>query len=236
MIDEIQTLLDQYMVWLKDKTALRQVKDWIEITTPYLDRHNDYLQIYAKRENGGFLLTDDSYTIKDLRISGCELESKKRKDFLTLTLNGFGVKTDGDALVVHASADNFAMRKHNLIQAMLALGQRGTIFMHRVILNTPLGYETDHSNGDGLDNRKENLRIATASQNKWNRNKYKNNTSGYKGVSWEKDRGRWRAYIILKTERIHLGYFNDKHEAARAYNAAAIKYHGEFACLNQVGE
>ncbi|MBT9168986.1 MAG: hypothetical protein DDT19_02338 [Syntrophomonadaceae bacterium] len=121
MIDEIQKLLDQYLVWLKDKTALRQVKDWIEITTPYLDRHNDYLQIYVKRENSGFLLTDDGYTIEDLRHSGCELESKKRKELLTLTLNGFGVKQDGNALIVHTSPDNFALRKHNLVQAVLAV-------------------------------------------------------------------------------------------------------------------
>lgn len=121
MIDEIQKLLDQYIAWLKDKTVLRQVKDWVEITTPYLDRYNDYLQIYAKRENNEFLLTDDSYIIEDLRKSGCELESKKRKDLLTLTLNGFGVKLDGDALTVHASSDNFALRKHNLVQAMLAV-------------------------------------------------------------------------------------------------------------------
>ncbi|OGQ51846.1 MAG: hypothetical protein A3J24_03770 [Deltaproteobacteria bacterium RIFCSPLOWO2_02_FULL_53_8] len=121
MIDEVQGLLDQYVAWLKDKTVLRQVKDWVEITTPYMDRHNDYLQFYAKRENGGFLLTDDGYIIEDLKRSGCELDTKKRKDLLTLTLNGFGVKVDGDALVVHASMDNFALRKHNMIQAMLAV-------------------------------------------------------------------------------------------------------------------
>lgn len=56
MINEIQNLLDQYLAQLMDKTALRQVKDWIEITTPYLDRHNDYLQIYVKRENSGYIL------------------------------------------------------------------------------------------------------------------------------------------------------------------------------------
>ncbi len=121
MIDEIQKLLDQYLAWLKDKTTLRQVKDWIEITTPYLDRHNDYMQIYVKRENSGFIITDDGYTIEDLRLSGCELESKKRKDLLNLKLNGFGVKLAGDELVVHASPDNFALRKHNLVQAMLAV-------------------------------------------------------------------------------------------------------------------
>lgn len=121
MINEVQKLLDQYLRWLKDKTALRQVKDWIEITTPYLDRHNDYLQIYVKRENSGFVLTDDGYTVEDLKRSGCELETKKRKDLLTLTLNGFGVRLEGDALIVHASSDNFALRKHNLVQAMLGV-------------------------------------------------------------------------------------------------------------------
>lgn len=121
MIDEVQKLLDQYLAWLKDKTSLRQVKDWIEITTPYLDRHNDYMQIYIKRENGNFIITDDGYTIEDLRLSGCELESKKRKDLLNMTLNGFGVKIINDELIVHASADTFALRKHNLVQAMLAV-------------------------------------------------------------------------------------------------------------------
>ncbi|RJQ50224.1 MAG: DUF1829 domain-containing protein [Nitrospiraceae bacterium] len=121
MIDEVQKLLDQYLAWLKDKTSLRQVKDWIEITTPYLDRHNDYMQIYVKRENGSFIITDDGYTIEDLRLSGCELESKKRKDLLNLTLNGFGVKIINDELIVHASPDTFALRKHNLVQAMLAI-------------------------------------------------------------------------------------------------------------------
>lgn len=121
MINEIQDLLDRYLVWLKDKTALRQVKDLIEITTPYLDRHNDYMQIYVKRDNGGFVLTDDGYTIGDLRQSGCELESKKRKDLLQLTLNGFGVKIEKDEMFVNASSENFSFKKHSLIQAMLAV-------------------------------------------------------------------------------------------------------------------
>jgi len=121
MIDEIQKLLDAYMAWLKDKTVLRQVEDWVEITTPYIDRHNDYLQIYVKKDNSGFILTDDGYVIEELRQSGCELESRKRKELLQLTLNGFGVKLEDNNLVVHASPDNFALRKHNLVQAMLAV-------------------------------------------------------------------------------------------------------------------
>lgn len=121
MIEDIQRLMDAYHSWLKDKTALRQIDQWVEITTPYLDRHNDYVQIYARQSNGGFLLTDDGYTIDDLEQSGCKLESAKRQDLLKMTLNGFGVQLDGRALQVHASPENFALRKHNLLQAMLAV-------------------------------------------------------------------------------------------------------------------
>ncbi|HWO88945.1 MAG TPA: DUF1829 domain-containing protein [Gemmatimonadales bacterium] len=122
MIQEIQQLLDEYVAWLRDKTTLRQVGDqWVEITTPYLDRHNDYIQIYAKKTNGGFTLTDDGGTIGDLEQSGCRLESPKRQDLLKLTLNGFGVQMRDKALEVHASPDNFALRKHSLVQAILAV-------------------------------------------------------------------------------------------------------------------
>lgn len=121
MIDEIRSLLDQYMAWLRDKTTLRQVNDWIEITTPYLDRHNDYLQIYAKRQNGGYLLTDDGYVIEDLEQSGCSLDSDKRRALLKMTLNGFGVQLTENRIEIHASAESFALRKHNLVQAMLAV-------------------------------------------------------------------------------------------------------------------
>jgi len=121
MIQDIQRLLDAYHAWLKDKTALRQVDDWIEITTPYLDRHNDHIQIYARRANGGYVLTDDGYTLNDLEQSGCKLQSPKRQELLKMTLNGFGVQLRDHALEVHASPDNFPLRKHNLVQAMLAV-------------------------------------------------------------------------------------------------------------------
>jgi hypothetical protein len=121
MIGEIQALIEKYVAWLKHKTILRQLDDSVEITTPYLDRHNDYLQIYAKRDNGGFLLTDDGYIMADLEQSGCPLDSEKRQALLKMTLNGFGVKLNHDHMETRASADNFALRKHNLVQAMLAV-------------------------------------------------------------------------------------------------------------------
>jgi hypothetical protein len=121
MIEEIQGLIDKYLYWLKDKTLLREVNNWVEVTTPYLDRHNDYLQIYAKKENGNFLLTDDGFILEDLKLSGCKLESPKRHDLLKTTLNGFGVQLKDDRLEIRASPDNFSLRKHNLLQAMLAI-------------------------------------------------------------------------------------------------------------------
>lgn len=122
MIDEIRQLLDRYAQWVRDKSVLRELGDeYVEITTPYLDRHNDYAQIYVRREDGGFILTDGGETIQDLRSSGCDLETKKRRDLLTATLNGFGVQRDGDALQVKATPTTFSLRKHNLVQAILAV-------------------------------------------------------------------------------------------------------------------
>jgi hypothetical protein len=120
--NEIEKLLNDYRRWLKDKTTLREVNgSWVEITTPYLDRHNDALQIYARAENGGYVLTDDSYTIHDLEASGCNLHTEKRQDLLKMTLNGFGVRINEEALEVHATPETFPLRKHSLIQAMLAV-------------------------------------------------------------------------------------------------------------------
>lgn len=120
-MEEIKRLMDQYVAWLQSKTVLRQVDDWVEITTPYLDRHNDYLQIYARKQNGNYILTDDGYILDELGLSGCRLESPKRATLLQMTLNGFGVKLKDGALMVMASRDDFPMRKHNLVQAMLAV-------------------------------------------------------------------------------------------------------------------
>ena len=121
MIDEIQQLTDRYHNWLSEKTILREINDWVEIRTPFLDRHNDHMQIYAKSSDGGFMLTDDGYTIEDLEMSGCKLDTPKRRDLLHMTLNGFGVRLKDSELQVTATSQNFARQKHNLLQAMLAV-------------------------------------------------------------------------------------------------------------------
>jgi hypothetical protein len=122
MIDEVQQRLDQYWAWLKDRTKLREVGgEWVEITTSHLDRHNDYLQIYARRQNGTLVLTDDGDIIGELIRSGCRLDSARRQALLNMTLAGFGVHLVDGRIEVHASRENFALRKHNLLQAMLAV-------------------------------------------------------------------------------------------------------------------
>lgn len=122
MREEIHDLIDRYLSWLKDKTIISSApNEWTEITTPFLDRHNDYIQIYVKRKNGDFVLTDDGYTIDDLQQSGCNLESSKRQDLLKMTLAGFGVSNKSGSLEVMATYESFPQKKHSLLQAMLAV-------------------------------------------------------------------------------------------------------------------
>ena len=107
------------------------------------------------------------------------------------------------------------------------------VYMHRQIMNSPKGLLVDHRNCDGLDNRRENLRLATHSQNACNSqiNKTKSK-SRFRGVCLDKSNGRWFSTIRNHGKRIWLGYFDNEIETAKAYDEAARKYHGEFARLN----
>jgi hypothetical protein len=105
----------------------------------------------------------------------------------------------------------------------------GTVYMHRQIMGFPNGLQVDHINGNKLDNRKCNLRLATNSQNHCNRGKQANNTSGYKGVSWHKQANKWNARIVLLGRKISLGLYNDPKDASEAYLTASKIYHGEFS-------
>jgi thiamine pyrophosphokinase len=91
--------------------------------------------------------------------------------------------------------------------------ESGGVLMHRVINKTPYGFETDHINGDRLDNRQCNLRTATHQQNQINRHHQKNNTSGVIGVNWNKNAGKWQACIKINGKNKHLGYFSNKNDA-----------------------
>lgn len=110
--------------------------------------------------------------------------------------------------------------------------KKKAVLMHRVILNTPEGMLSDHINHDTLDNRKINLRICTRAQNGMNSYKSKHNKSGFKGV--HKFRDKYRAQITFNKKVKTLGFFETTIEAAQIYNKAALKYHGEFAQLNEI--
>ena len=115
----------------------------------------------------------------------------------------------------------------------IRLSGRQIFSMHREIMNAPAGFVIDHRDRNGLNNTKKNLRIATISQNNTNRGKTSKPTSSkYKGVCLIKTTGKWRA--VIKHNRIyrHLGHFHNEEDAAKAYDKAAKKYHGEFAVLN----
>ena len=110
--------------------------------------------------------------------------------------------------------------------------RRGFIYLHRSITGCPDGLVVDHINGDTLDNRRSNLRICTRGENARNQQLSCSNTSGFKGVT--RSGPKWHAQISAGPgkRRVHIGNFKTPVEAAMAYDAAARKYHGEFARLN----
>lgn len=129
------------------------------------------------------------------------------------------------------------LRGHNGKIYAYAQTKSGPVYMHRLIARTPAGRETDHINGDGLDNRRSNLRIATCSQNLANRWKPQRvdgsaATSRFKGVSWYRSRNKWQSKITVDQHCKNLGRYDSEEEAAQAYDAAAAAHWGPFARLN----
>jgi len=111
---------------------------------------------------------------------------------------------------------------------------RKSILMHQFIVNPKNGYSVDHKNGNGLDNTKINLRVCSHGENMRNRKINRNNTSGYKGVWRNKSfLKKYTSEICINGRKMHLGVFESLEEAAMAYDAAAIKYFGEFARTNK---
>lgn len=110
--------------------------------------------------------------------------------------------------------------------------QSKSILLHRVIMNPQKGTVVDHIDGNGLNNQRSNLRIATHAQNHQNTGIMSTNTSGYKNISWSKQHNKWRVRFMANKKEIHIGRFDRIGDAVKAYNKAVSKYHGEFAILN----
>ena len=107
-------------------------------------------------------------------------------------------------------------------------GKRTNLYMHRIIMGATDDEQIDHVNNNGLDNRKRNLRRCTNAQNNWNKGKHRDNTSGFKGVSYDPDRGKWRARLMVNGKFVWLGRHHTAQAAYMAYTTKAKEVFGEF--------
>lgn len=122
--------------------------------------------------------------------------------------------------------------RRNAVYACRMVDNGAMLLMHRVIIGAIKGDEVDHRDGDGLHNRRDNLRLCTRRQNTHNSPVRKDNRSGMKGAIWDGRSGKWRAEITINGRHIYLGLFSTPEEAHQAYAAAAILHFGEFARLS----
>jgi len=161
---------------------------------------------------------------------------------IALTQGRFAIIDDEDFNELNrykwqVTRNGYAIRTQNKSKKKGILKKTG-IYMHKVIMGNPMGFEVDHINGNPADNRKSNLRIIKHKQNSYNLNIYKNNRMGYKGVHLHKQRINtstpFTATIRVNKKLIHLGCFKSLKDAALAYNNASKQYHGEFGRLNNL--
>jgi len=153
---------------------------------------------------------------------------------IPLTQGKIALVDDRDAALVRSYGSWHAARRgRRWYAASSEPGNRAhRVLMHRLIMGAERGLDIDHINHNGLDNRRENIRVSTHSTNDANVPKRAGTSSQYKGVTWDAWAGRWKAGIKVNYRSIHLGRFDDEKDAARAYDAAALEHFGEFARLN----
>ena len=126
----------------------------------------------------------------------------------------------------------YATTKGYAVRDVHVEGKKVTIRMHRVVMNSPDSLQVDHINNDKLDNRKSNLRLCNNTQNQANKPPTKQNTSGYRGVTFHKLTNKWQAQIIFKGKKKSLGLYHNIKKAAAAYDKRAKELFGEFAYQN----
>lgn len=131
MVLDIQKLIDAYTSWLNKEITFEKIGEYYEITTPYLDNANDYLQIYVKQEGNDIFFTDDGITMHNLEMSGLQLK-QNRKLQLQRILYQYGVQLKGDELTAKAPINSFAQKKHLFIQAMLRIEDMFAVSKSRV--------------------------------------------------------------------------------------------------------
>lgn len=156
--------------------------------------------------------------------------SESNTRLLPLTKGQFAIVDEAD--FAWASQWTWRLSHDGYARRGKRINGKQTIYtLHRELMGNPDGMDVDHINGNRLDNRRCNLRVCTRAQNVRNKRKL-NGTNPYKGISWEKQRNKWRARVKAFGVTYDLGFFDDPKAAALAYDEAARKYHGEFARTN----
>ncbi len=118
----MKDLIESYISWLKQKIKFQEINGYFEITTPFVNHINDYIQIYLKRnERDQIYMTDDGDTLNNLEMAGMDFTTPTRRRELDSILNGFGVTIKGNELTINATPSTFPMKKHNLLQALMAV-------------------------------------------------------------------------------------------------------------------
>lgn len=159
-----------------------------------------------KLTQGQFAIVDDSDYEKLIRFKWCAHKVRRKQ-----TVYGFRA--------MRTCRCPFSVKQHG-------------IYMHRVIMQCPQGFEVDHRDRDQLNNQKYNLRICTHSQNLQNRPIRIDSHNKYKGIVWHSSTNKWQARIKVNGHKISLGYYDDELDAAMAYDEGALMYHEEFAHTN----
>lgn len=128
---DIQNLINEYATWLKKEIRFEKIGEYYEITTPYLDSANDYLQIYVRQIEDEIYFTDDGFTIQNLKMGGFQFTPNRKKHLQQILLQ-YGVKLDGDELISKAPIRDFAQKKHLFVQAMLRIDDMFTVSKSKV--------------------------------------------------------------------------------------------------------
>ncbi len=169
---------------------------------------------------------------KDSPESSCQPPTASPARIISLTQGQFAI-VDADMYDYLSQWKWYTKKKKYTYYAVRNIGKspnQRQVFMHHEILNCIIGKEVDHINNRGYDNRRINIRCCTHTQN--NQNRHNTSPHHYKGISWNKDHKKWLVRIQHNGKAIHIGYYDNDIEAARAYDKNALELFGEFAYLN----
>lgn len=248
LIDMTGWIMSEHGVPDSKLTVIKRVEDRITpngcVKTQWLCECNcnEHNQIIATSQNirrgivkscGCWLREVSTNIIKRYQYMSAELRSKQN-EYVLFDDYGQGMFFNSNDIFLFDLDDFETIKKYCWYK-----GQHGYALAYikgtgrngqRITMHALLGYKYgDHINHNRADNRKSNLRLATAQENARNHSVQSSNTSGIIGVSWKKDKQKWKAYITVNSKQIHCGYFGNKEDAIRARLEAEAKYYGEFA-------